>query len=120
MLSKQDQGTAGEDLALEHLRQQGLRLVTRNFRCKGGELDLIMRHGETLVFVEVRAHHDEGYGTPAETITRAKQRRLIRAAGFYLQKHRLDVACRFDVVAVTLGAPAPRVDWIQDAFQTAW
>lgn len=120
MLSKQDQGTAGEDLALNFLQQQGLGLITRNFRCKGGELDLIMRHGDYLVFVEVRAHRDEGYGSPAETITRAKQRRLIRAASFYLQKHRLDVACRFDVVAITLGEPEPQVAWFQNAFQTTW
>lgn len=119
MLSKQDQGAAGENLALRFLEGRGLTLVQRNFRCKGGELDLIMRDDQALVFIEVRAHHDEGFGTPAETITRTKQRRLIRAASFYLQKFRLDVACRFDVVAVTLGE-TPQIDWIQDAFQTAW
>lgn len=120
MLTKQEQGAAGEQLAIQFLESQGLVNVSRNFRCKGGEIDLIMRHAEVLVFVEVRAHQDEGYGTPAETITRTKQRRLIRAASVYLQRYSLDVACRFDVVAITLGNQEPQLDWIQDAFQTHW
>ena len=118
MLSKTLRGKAGEDLACQYLERQGLILVERNYRCRRGELDLIMRDGEQLVFVEVRCHRAGAYGTPAETITRAKQAHLITAARHYLQKRRFDTACRFDVLAITRGSGQPVVEWIKDAFQT--
>ena len=80
MISRVAQGTAAEDLALRYLEARGLSLVTRNFRCRTGELDLIMRDGEHLVFVEVRSRRSTRYGTPAESVTRTKQQRLLRAA----------------------------------------
>ena len=86
MISRVAQGTAAEDLALRYLEAQGMTLVTRNFRCRTGELDLIMRDGEQLVFVEVRSRRYIRYGTPAESVTRTKQQRLLRAAAFYLQR----------------------------------
>lgn len=98
--ARQQTGTAGEDRALAYLQQQGLRLVERNFRCKMGEIDLIMRHDAVLVFVEVRARADDRHGGAAASITPAKQRRLIRAAQFYLQRLRTLPACRFDVIAI--------------------
>ena len=100
MISRVAQGAAAEELACRYLEAQGLTLVMRNFRCRWGELDLIMRDGEQLVFVEVRSRRHSRYGTPAESITRAKQQRLLRAAAFYLQYQQLDLPCRFDVVAI--------------------
>jgi putative endonuclease len=117
LISRVAQGTAAEDLALRYLEARGLALVTRNFRCRGGELDLILRDGEHLVFVEVRSRRYSQFGTPAESVTRTKQQRLLHAAAFYLQRHRLDLPCRFDVVAILQTRDAPHIEWIQDAFQ---
>ena len=117
MISRVAQGTAAEDLALHYLEARGLTLVTRNFRCRTGELDLIMRDGEQLVFVEVRSRRHARYGTPAESVTRTKQQRLLRAAALYLQRQRLDPPCRFDVVAILEPSGKPQVEWIRDAFQ---
>lgn len=110
-------GTAAEDLALHYLEAQGLILVTRNFRCHVGELDLIMREGEDLVFVEVRSRRYTRYGTPAESVTRPKQQKLLRAASYYLQCQCLDQPCRFDVVAILRPGGEPQIEWIRDAFQ---
>ncbi len=117
MISRVAQGTAAEDLACRYLEARGLILVTRNFRCRVGELDLIMRDGEHLVFVEVRSRRHTRYGTPAESVTRTKQQRLLRAAALYLQRQRLDPPCRFDVVAILQTGDEPQMEWIQDAFQ---
>ena len=118
--SRVAQGTAAEDLALRYLEARGLTLVARNFRCRTGELDLIMRDREQLVFVEVRRRRHSRYGTPAESVTRTKQQRLLRAAAFYLQRQRLlDAPCRFDVVAILQAEDEPRMEWIRDAFQLA-
>jgi len=93
-------GQVGEDAALVRLRQHGLALVERNFRCKGGEIDLIMRDGDALVFVEVRKRADAMHGGAAASVTPAKQKRLIVAAQHYLQRYRMPPACRFDVIAI--------------------
>ena len=116
MISRVAQGTVAEDLALRYLEARGLSLVTRNFRCRVGELDLIMRDGEQLVFVEVRSRRHNRYGTPAESITRTKQQRLLRAAALYLQRQRLDPPCRFDVVAIGPGDTG--LNWLRNAFET--
>ncbi len=110
------QGSAAEERALRHLQTHGLVLVERNFRVSGGEIDLVMRQQQTLVFVEVRFRSRGDYGSPQETVTPTKQRRLITAAASYLQRRNLDLACRFDVVAVS-GPQQERIEWIQDAFR---
>jgi len=115
--SRVAQGTAAEGLACRYLEARGLILVARNYRCRVGELDLIMRDGEQLVFVEVRSRRHSRFGTPAESVTRTKQQRLLRAAAHYLQHERLDLPCRFDVVAILQADGEPRVEWIRDAFQ---
>ncbi len=117
MISRVARGNAAEEQACRYLEAKGLTLVTRNFRCRGGELDLIMRDRGQLVFVEVRSRRHARYGTPAESVTRTKQQRLLRAAAFYLQRQRLDLPCRFDVVAILQPEGEPQVEWIQDAFQ---
>lgn len=97
---KQISGQAGEDDALTHLEQHGLTLKERNFRCKGGEIDLIMQEKGALVFVEVRKRADTRHGGAAASVTVAKQRRLIIAAQIYLQRFKMPPACRFDVIAI--------------------
>lgn len=107
-------GARAENLACAHLESSGLKLITRNYRCPQGEIDLIMHDGEVLVFVEVRYRHSNAFGSPAETVDRRKQERLRTAASHYLVRHAIDRACRFDVVAVSGGEA--RIEWLRDAF----
>lgn len=111
--ARQITGAAAEAQALSYLQEQGLVLVQQNFRCKTGEIDLIMREGQNLVFVEVRARADNRYGGAAASVTPAKQRRLIRAAQFYLQRLPTLPACRFDVVAIDAG----KLNWLKNAIE---
>jgi putative endonuclease len=110
LTTRQLQGNAGEDEALAHLQQHGLVLVERNFRCKGGEIDLIMRDGAGLVFVEVRQRAGRGFGGAAASVTPAKQRRLIHAAQFYLLRMKPLPPCRFDLVAIDGG----KLSWLKN------
>lgn len=111
--AKQVEGQAGEDAALAYLQEQGLRLVMRNFRCKVGEIDLIMQDRSSLVFVEVRKRASSAYGGAAASITPAKQRRLLRAAQVYLLRYRTQPACRFDVIAIE----RERIVWLKNAIE---
>jgi putative endonuclease len=109
--AKQTTGDEGEALAAQHLVRHGLRVLERNFRVKGGEIDLICRDGEMTVFVEVRRRANRDFGGAAASVGPAKQRRLILAARHWLATHG-DIPCRFDVVAID-GA---QLDWIKSAF----
>lgn len=110
---KQRQGRLGEQAALAHLLRNGLTLVERNFLCKGGEIDLIMRDGGALVFVEVRQRASASHGGAAASVTPAKQRRLVTAAQVYLLRLNQLPPCRFDVIAIDAGV----LHWMRDAFQ---
>jgi putative endonuclease len=112
-MDRQALGREAEARAEAMLLAQGLTLVQRNYRCRGGEIDLIMRDGGTLVFVEVRYRRSERFGGAIASIDRRKQARLTAAAGYYLQRHPSPLPCRFDVVAIGAG---DRVDWIRNAF----
>ncbi len=110
----QQAGARQEDLALAYLQAAGLRLLARNVACRAGELDLVMRDGSTLVFVEVRARRSRRFGGAAASVDGNKQRRLVRAAQHYLQHrwHGSLPCCRFDVVAVD----DDEIEWVRDAF----
>ena len=110
---RQIAGQAAEDEALHYLQRQGLTLVERNFRCKGGEIDLIMQERQVLIFVEVRKRADMRHGGAAASVTSAKQRRLVIAAQVYLQRYRSLPACRFDVIAID-GAT---FSWLKNAIE---
>jgi putative endonuclease len=107
-------GRQQEKRALTLLRRQGLKHRQSNYRCRYGEIDLIMEDGGTLVFVEVRYRHSLRYGGAAASIDRNKIRKIVKTGLHYLQHHHLDMACRFDVVAID-GDGAPQ--WIKNAFQ---
>ena len=109
-------GQAMETAACRYLERRGLKLVDRNYRTKGGEIDLIMRDRDSLVFVEVRYRASVGHGLPAESISLAKQRRLLHAARAYLARFRVQPACRFDVVSLAGAVDAPKIGWIEAAF----
>lgn len=99
--SRQNKGQAGEDTAVDFLTGNGMKILQRNFRCPPGEIDIIAKHGQTIVFVEVRTRHTKGFGTPEESITALKRSRLIRAAQWYLKQHKLyNTSARFDVVTI--------------------
>lgn len=106
-------GEAAEELALRWLESRGLRLVSRNYRCRSGEIDLIMEDGNSLVFVEVRYRRRAGFGSAAETVDAAKQHRLRLAAEHYLQRQRSMPPCRFDIIGID---ERKRIDWIRNAF----
>jgi putative endonuclease len=113
-------GQAGEDLACAYLQRQGLRIVERNFRCRGGEIDVIARDGETLVFVEVKERSGASHGAAIEAVTRLKRSRIVRAARLYAAQHALsEGAVRFDVVAIDLAPEGTRVRHEAGAFDAA-
>ena len=110
---KQEQGKQWEDVALAYLERHGLVLLEANFRCKPGEIDLILRDGVTLVFVEVRQRAEGAPVSAAASIGPAKIRRIIRAAQVYLQQLDRMPPCRIDVVAID----GNDIEWLRDAIQ---
>lgn len=111
-------GRSAEIAAAAELGRRGYRIIGSNYRCRQGEIDLVACEADTLVFIEVRCKRTDAYGTPAESVTAAKQRKLIATAEHYLREHALEaVACRFDVVEVTAADGKVLVaDVIRDAF----
>jgi putative endonuclease len=103
-----------------HLKRNGLRTICHNYRCRGGEIDLVMEDGDTIVFIEVRYRSTDDYGDPFETITQRKQQRIIRAATHFLGKNAnyRDRPCRFDAVGVNGIGERVKYDWIKGAFST--
>ncbi len=114
MLLPRKQGEAAERRARLHLESLGLRFVCANYHCRMGEIDLIMREKEAIVFVEVRQRKHSAYGGALASVTPRKQKRIIQAARHYLQKTAIDAPARFDVVAIESGQ---RLHWIRDAFR---
>ncbi len=119
--NNQTAGQQGEDLAVEALQRQGYAILARRYRTKYGEIDIIARDEDTLVFVEVKARRTARFGTAAESVTGWKQRRIASMALDYLSWiNRLDAPCRFDVVAIDgLGTPTTTVQVIKHAFSTS-
>ncbi|WP_075879146.1 YraN family protein [Vreelandella massiliensis] len=109
-------GAAIEQRAAEWLQLRGLTLLGRNLCAKGGELDLVMQDGDTLVFVEVKHRMTTQFGHPLEAVTAKKQQRLVHAARVYLAKRQLCCPCRFDILAVVGSPPDLTFEWVQAAF----
>jgi putative endonuclease len=118
-LDRRARGEAVEDAALAYLQRQGLRLLARNARARGGELDLVMLHGESLVFVEVRYRAGSGFGGGAASVDHGKRHKLVRAAQAFLLRHPryTDAPCRFDVIDASGALASPRLEWMKDAFR---
>ena len=110
-------GRGGEDRAADLLRAKGFTILDRNFRCREGEVDVIARRHDTLVFCEVKTRRTDRWGTPAEAVGWRKQQRLRQLAAIWLQLHRPGrVTVRFDVVSVIVGERDVYVTHIPDAF----
>lgn len=115
-------GTAYEQLAAEYLEQQGLQLILSNYHCRLGEIDLIMKDKDSLVFVEVRYRLSSNFVSPVVSINAAKQQKLLRTAMVFLKHHKLSdkVPCRIDLVGITRcrSTGGLVVEWIKNAIQT--
>lgn len=116
-------GVAAEQLAATFLMQHGLKLITQNYHCRFGEIDLIMTDAKTLVFVEVKLRSSNQFGGAAASITPQKQQKMILTAQHYLQTQKLgDVPCRFDVIlmqsANLAATDLKHIEWIRNAFET--
>lgn len=120
MTFQQLKGRLAEQAALDYLECRGLRLVERNFRCRMGELDLIMTEGDTLVFVEVRYRASSRYGTGADSVDGRKQRKMIRAAEQFLRLRRKFASrpCRFDVVSASRAVDGGEAEETEGAERT--
>ncbi len=115
---KQQLGRRGEEIATSYLQKQGYVILARNWKCQIGEIDIVAREGETLAFVEVRTRRGHRFGTPEESVTHAKQAKLVELAQTYLQEMGLtDIDWRIDVVAIQMGGrgEVKRLNLIQHA-----
>lgn len=116
--SRQQLGLRGEEKVADYLQKKGYTILVKNYRCKAGEIDIIARDGEELVFIEVKTRSSLRFGSPAEAVTPRKQRQITRTAQWYLSERQLfDVPARFDVITV-LGADQANatIDHIDNAF----
>ncbi len=112
-----ERGARAEDVACRHLLDHGLRLVTRNYHCRHGEIDLVMRDGPTIAFIEVRLRSRTDFGSGAESVDARKQARVLSSAEHYLQRHATLLAdCRFDVVSILQSGDSFQLEWIRNAF----
>ncbi|AZS50558.1 YraN family protein [Entomomonas moraniae] len=111
-------GKQAEDLALQYLQSQGLKLISRNWFSPFGEIDLIMLNKQILCFIEVRYRKSEQWGSTQETVTHTKRQKLIKTALLFLQKNaRFTMsACQFDIVAITGSLDKPNINWLTNAF----
>jgi putative endonuclease len=111
-------GEEGEKLAVRYLRLRRYRILKRNYRCKLGEIDIIAKRNDTLVFIEVRSRSDPYLADPASTVDKIKIARTINAARYYLMENKLaDAPCRFDVLAISFRqSKLPAIEHVQGAF----
>ncbi len=115
-LNQRNKGQLYEQKAADYLYRCGLRLIEKNFLAKGGELDLVMQDGPSIVFVEVKYRETQRYGHAAEMVTRQKQQRLIKAANWWMLKRGLNTDTtdfRFDVIAIHNNGH--HIEWIKNA-----
>ena len=114
-------GAHGEDLAAARLKKAGYVILERNYRCPAGEMDIIARDGDVLVFVEVKSRCSRAFGEPEDSVGPDKQRRLTKISLQYLNRKGLqDEKCRFDVVSVKVYPSGTHIEIFQDAFDGLW
>ena len=123
MATTREQGQYTEELACQYLEKKGFKLIDKNFNCRLGEIDLIMKDNDSLVFVEVRYRRSNNFGSGAESVTANKQSKLIKTASLYLQQHDKfnKNPARFDIVSITGTIETNDIniidfDWIENAF----
>jgi len=118
---KKEIGQKGENLAVDYLQNAGYTVLERNYRCKLGEIDIIARDNDTLVFIEVRSRSSLAFGLPQESINRRKRHQISKVALEYMIRRKLkNIPARFDVVAVSFEGRKEKVDLIKDAFELSF
>lgn len=111
-------GVLGEKLALKEVRARGYRGIIRNYSCKLGEIDIIARDGDTLVFIEVKTRRNRSTGYAKEAVNLKKRRQLSKVALYYMKTNGcFDSRARFDVVAVNVGDEEPKIEIVKNAFE---
>ena len=121
MIDKKELGKKGEELALLFLKKRGYRVIGRNYVCKMGEMDIIAKEKDTLVFVEVKTRTSTTFGPPQLAVNPKKQSQMSKVALNFLKEKKLeDVKARFDVVAILLGPRGEEIELIRDAFDLRW
>jgi len=120
-IQKKEIGRKGEELALRFLKKRGYQIIERNYVCKMGEMDIIARDRDILVFVEVKTRTSTTFGPPQLAVNPKKQSQMSKVALYFLKEKKLeDVKARFDVVAILLGQKGAEIELIQDAFSLCW
>ena len=116
--SRQNLGQSGEDIAAEFLSKNGYAILTRNYRCRYGEIDVIAKLRDVLVFIEVKTRTGDAYGSPAAAVTHRKQRQISKTAQYYLAERNLfDAPARFDVVCIAIDTDQQaRIEILPNAF----
>ena len=116
-----DLGRLGEDLALKKIKKMGYRCLVRNYRCPLGEVDLVARDGDTLVFIEIKTRRGKSLGYAKEAVGEKKMRQLSKVALFYMKDHGCaEVRSRFDVVAITVEGKRKEIEVVRNAFDLAY
>ena len=117
-MNKRVIGNGNEDLVCKYLISQGLRIISRNFRCRQGEIDIIARDKEYLCFMEVKFRKNSEFGQPQEAVNISKQRKISKVSKYYLYSKNLsfDTPIRYDVIAVSVNEGIKSVKWIKNAF----
>lgn len=118
ILSSKAKGQTAENAAKKFLLKQNLKLISQNFQFKLGEIDLIFTDKNTLIFVEVRSRKSSSHGSPVQTVTPNKQRRIIKTAKYFLCTHLKyqNFYCRFDIIGLTPYNDGFKIEWLKDAF----
>ncbi len=118
---KKELGRRGEEVASRFLKKKGYRIIEKNYACKMGEMDIIAKEKDALVFIEVKTRTSREFGPPQLAVNTRKQRQLSKVALNYLNEKRLrDVKARFDVVAIVFEGGKEEIELIQDAFDLNW
>jgi putative endonuclease len=120
-MQKKELGKKGEEVAIRFLKKNGYQVIKRNYVCKMGEIDIIAKEKDTLVFIEVKTRTSTTFGPPQLAVNPKKQSQMSKVALNFLKEKRLeDVKARFDVVAILLGPRGEEIELIRDAFDLRW
>jgi len=120
MATHNDLGKLGEEIAQKHLRDNGYTILECNWVYGKEEIDVIARKKNELVIVEVKTRNSDFFGDPQAFVSKAKQKHLIRAAHAYVERHKLDVEVRFDVIGIILNQSGQKLEHLEEAFQPRW
>jgi len=116
MAEHNDLGILGEEIATEYLSKKGYQIVQRNYKFLKSEIDIVTKKDGLLIIVEVKTRNSDFMAGPHQTVTKKKQKAIIKAANFYIQEHDLDIETRFDIVSIIVNSKQKLIEHIEDAF----